>query len=72
MQGNDRATGPGARHRHDLSAVRYPVLCQGGPNPGEADFDQSAVQCGEVQPGEWLAAGRLRGGQTRLDSHQRA
>ena len=49
MPGHDRAAGAEARHRHDLSALRHPLLCQCRPDPGQAGSDQPAFQRDQIQ-----------------------
>ena len=52
MPGHDRAAGAKARHQHDLSSVRYPLLRRCRPDTVEADSHQSSFQRDQVQPGE--------------------
>ena len=51
MPGHDGAAGATAWHPHDLSPVRQPPLCQGRPDPLEADCHQPAFQRDQIQQG---------------------
>ena len=52
MPGHDRAAGAKARHQHDLSPVRHPLLRRRRSDPREAGAHQPAFQRDQVQPGE--------------------
>ena len=58
MPGHDRAAGAKARHQHDLSPVRRPVLCRCRSDPGEAGAHQPSLQRNQIQPGQRI---RYRG-----------
>ena len=49
MPGHDRTAGAKARHPHDLSPVRNPLLCQCRSDPGEAGSHQPAFQRDQIQ-----------------------
>ena len=71
MPGHDRAAGAKARHQHDLSPVRHPLLRQRRPDPGEAGSHQPAFQRDQIQPGRRNGRRGLHREHAGTHSHQR-
>ena len=57
--------------RHDVSAIRRPLLRQRRPHPRQAGPDQPSLQRHQVQQAEWRGRRRVHAASAGFDPHQR-